>query len=357
MWGLDTMPTVSIAMTTFNGEKYLADQLDSFLTQTRMPDELVVRDDGSTDDTLKILNNFARSAQFTVRILSRGPRLGYVENFLTTAAACQSEYIAFSDQDDVWMPEKIQIGLDAMLRHHSLMSMHTSIVTDENLIPIAIAKQGIKQSMTYDPGELNPHENGWGHQIMFRHDVLKTVPAENRPLSPRGKQLPHDIWVYVLASALGRVSHIDEPLCKYRQHSDNTDGANLTGLRTRISNAISVPIYRYEYRYRFCEAMRLVFKKAEASAVNDDEKLLYRRASAIYEKRRDGTQIRIGLYRTTSFAKRVRAFLSPRRLDDHEIRKLYNVRLLADLRDILLGVLHLGRIREDPHRAFSDIPD
>lgn len=159
MWGLDTMPTVSIAMTTFNGEKYLADQLDSFLTQTRMPDELVVRDDGSTDDTLKILNNFARSAQFTVRILSGGPRLGYVENFLTTAAACRSEYIAFSDQDDVWMPEKIQIGLDAMLRHHSLMSMHTSIVTDENLKPIAIAKQGIKKSMTYDPGELNPHEN------------------------------------------------------------------------------------------------------------------------------------------------------------------------------------------------------
>ena len=92
------MATVSIALATWNGARFLRDQLASYECQTILPTELVVSDDGSTDRTLEILAEFARSATFPVR---SGERLAFVDNFFRAANACTSQFIAFSDQDDV----------------------------------------------------------------------------------------------------------------------------------------------------------------------------------------------------------------------------------------------------------------
>src|SRR4051812_17314881 len=99
---------VSIALATYNGARYLHAQLDSLLAQTLKPEELVVGDDGSNDETLTILKDFALTAPFPTRIQVNAARLGYADNFLATAARCSSPLIAFCDQDDVWMPTKLQ---------------------------------------------------------------------------------------------------------------------------------------------------------------------------------------------------------------------------------------------------------
>jgi len=100
--------TISIAICTYNGEKFLPEQLDSFLAQTRLPDEVVVCDDGSTDTTGEILENFEKAAPFPVRIVHNEQRLTYRNNFKKAMSLCQGELISFSDQDDVWMSEKLE---------------------------------------------------------------------------------------------------------------------------------------------------------------------------------------------------------------------------------------------------------
>src|SRR6478609_12105203 len=107
-------PTVSVAMATYNGAKFLQAQLDSLAAQTQLPDELVVGDDGSSDDTLAILEAFAASAPFPVRVDRNETRPDYGDNFMRTALRCTGDYIAFCDQDDVWLPEKIERCAAAM---------------------------------------------------------------------------------------------------------------------------------------------------------------------------------------------------------------------------------------------------
>ena len=94
---------ISIAMATFNGDKFIKEQLDSFAKQTITPFELVVCDDGSTDSTLGIVMNFAQSASFKVRVYQNPENLGFSNNFMKCASLCEGEWIAFSDQDDVWL--------------------------------------------------------------------------------------------------------------------------------------------------------------------------------------------------------------------------------------------------------------
>ena len=98
--------TISIAMTTYNGEKYLQEQLDSFLGQNRLPDELVVCDDGSQDRTMAILESFSSRAPFPVRIYRNSAKLGYSKNFEKAGSLCTGDIIAFSDEDDVWDAQK-----------------------------------------------------------------------------------------------------------------------------------------------------------------------------------------------------------------------------------------------------------
>ena len=121
------MKKISIAMATYNGARFLRQQLDSFARQTLLPSELVVCDDGSTDSTMTIVDAFSRSAPFPIVIVNNTVRLGYTANFLQAAQMCQGELIAFSDQDDEWLPQKLASIVraghesDALLLAHALL--------------------------------------------------------------------------------------------------------------------------------------------------------------------------------------------------------------------------------------------
>ena len=98
---------ISIAMATYNGARFVREQLDSFSAQTRLPDELVVTDDCSTDDTVRVVEEFARTAPFAVTVHRNPKNLGYAPNFEKALAMCTGDIVFLSDQDDVWFPEKI----------------------------------------------------------------------------------------------------------------------------------------------------------------------------------------------------------------------------------------------------------
>ena len=121
---------VSVAMATFNGETYLPEMLDSLASQTRPPDELVVRDDGSTDRSLDVVHDFASRAPFPVRVVPGGDRLGYAQNFVAASRACTGDLLFFADQDDSWRPEKLETVARTVSRGEVVAVFHDFALQD-----------------------------------------------------------------------------------------------------------------------------------------------------------------------------------------------------------------------------------
>ena len=111
------IPKISIALATYNGAAYLKEQLESYCSQTQLPDELVVCDDCSTDETIRILEKFIQDAPFEVQICKNQINLGVTKNFEKAVSLCTGDYIFLSDQDDIWLADKIKVLTEVLNRH------------------------------------------------------------------------------------------------------------------------------------------------------------------------------------------------------------------------------------------------
>ena len=234
---------ISVALTTYNGARHLSEQLASIAGQTLLPGELVVGDDGSTDDTLAIVRAFATRVPFPVRIVDKQERLGFSDNFLNTAEACEHEIIAFCDQDDVWMPNKLELCARRLQDDDSLIALHALTVTDEMLRPTGLHwTQGADVDRVFEPLEMDPYHEGWGNSIVFRRSLVHLIDRRLRPPQPENGALPlsHDTWIYMLAAALGRVSIIATPLILYRQHGNNVFGVTAPARLSRLASLTQV---------------------------------------------------------------------------------------------------------------------
>ena len=162
--------TVSVAMCTYNGARYLHEQLDSILTQTRVPDELIVCDDGSTDATLKILDEFNKKAQFSVKIYCNVTRLGSTKNFEKAIALCAGNVIVLSDQDDVWLPEKLERIEQAFVVHPNAGYVFSdALVVDEELRSLGYTMWG---QALFTNRERRRFETGHQIEILLKHNVV-----------------------------------------------------------------------------------------------------------------------------------------------------------------------------------------
>lgn len=215
---------VSIVMATYNGEKYLKYQLDSIIAQTYPHFELIVVDDASTDGTLEILNEYAlRDNRIT--IFSAKKNLGLVANFERGLELARGKYIALSDQDDVFQPDKIEILLCALKDHPTcdlVVSDLTLIDESGNVIADSMWNYQKLKPRAGKPFHKLVYRNfATGCAIMFRSRLLEiALPF------PRDCKV-HDWWLTVVAtsSRAGGVCLIDNKLTLYRQHSLNMIGA------------------------------------------------------------------------------------------------------------------------------------
>jgi glycosyltransferase involved in cell wall biosynthesis len=165
-----TRMKVSVALATYNGEKYLSEQLESLARQITLPDELVVADDGSGDHTCEIIEDFRMHAPFPVHVIS-GQHLGYVSNFFRAIAACRGEVIALCDQDDIWRPEKLSVCLP-YFRQNVTLVMHSARVVDAWGNPLAkrapiVAKTRELTRGIFQDGPLKSFPLGFSLLIMF----------------------------------------------------------------------------------------------------------------------------------------------------------------------------------------------
>ena len=204
---------ISIAMATYNGAKYLQDQLDSFFYQTRQPDELVVCDDGSTDDTLEILEAFGRQAPFAVHVYRNETNLGCTKNFEKAMSLCTGEIIFLSDQDDVWFCNKIDTMATTLATRQEIMVLNADLVlADDNLNPSPYTALGQSAALEYGPEHV-VH----GCSTAFRRawlDFVLPIPAV--------RAATHDGWIHGLASLLAVRMQLDIPVQYYRRHRHNT---------------------------------------------------------------------------------------------------------------------------------------
>jgi glycosyltransferase involved in cell wall biosynthesis len=214
-------------MATYNGEKYIGEQLKSLVDQIHHPTELVVGDDGSTDETIKILEEFKTRAPFPVYIHRNEFNLGYARNFLVTAKRCTGDWIAFCDQDDVWLPNKLSETAKAIeSAADACMVLQNAFLCDSAL----------KLRETKFPRSLDTGIHGRGKQYGFWvwPGFLKTVSKDmidlylDEPLPkswyPKEMELTHDKWTCVIANALGGITILGTPVCLYRRHEATVTG-------------------------------------------------------------------------------------------------------------------------------------
>lgn len=199
---------ISVAVCTYNGEKFIREQLDSICNQTYHEIEIIICDDGSTDHTRKILEDYRRDNR--VRIEYNETNLGAYANFEKAIRLCKGEWIAVSDQDDIWLPHKIE----TLYRHigKEPLIYADSILINEQGAPIGKNISDLRNlSSNPDPRSFIFSNAVWGHALFF-HQSLKDK------IFPLPEAVAHDLWIAFVAANLGGIAYVDEPLVLYRQH-------------------------------------------------------------------------------------------------------------------------------------------
>jgi glycosyltransferase involved in cell wall biosynthesis len=225
-------PKIVILLATRNGADFLPEQLESFRAQTYDNWELLVSDDGSTDGTVEIVSNFAKTVAQRVD-MQCGPQQGFWRNFvsLVRSVAIDGDLFAYSDQDDIWHPEKLTRAAawfaarqDA---HPALYCTRTELITGDGM------------SVGFSPlfGRAPTFRNalvqniGGGNTMVFNRAALLALRAT--PVD--ADLISHDWWTYQLVTGVGGVAYYDPwPSLKYRQHGQNLVGSNI-GLRARVN--------------------------------------------------------------------------------------------------------------------------
>ncbi|WP_158600078.1 glycosyltransferase family 2 protein [Halorubrum sp. Atlit-28R] len=216
---------ISVAMCTYNGADYLSDQIESILEQSNRPSEIVVRDDGSTDGTMAILKDYAQDYPELFDVKQNEENQGIVKNFEKAIQACSGDYIALSDQDDVWNPMKIKHQASALQRSNAILACHNSSVVTKTLEPVGDLWSEVSPS--YKP-QTQPNPTKIVRELAQRNFVQgATIMFDARwtdHLLPLPEGWPHDHYLAVHAALRGGLIPIDEELIRYRQHDEQEVG-------------------------------------------------------------------------------------------------------------------------------------
>jgi glycosyltransferase involved in cell wall biosynthesis len=242
--------SVSVAMCIHQSERYLLDQLESFARQRRLPDEVVISDDGAPDRTVQELLQFARRAPFPVRHHRNSRQLGSPKNFERAISLCSGDVVFLSDADDVWHPTKIEKLLTVLQRDPRAGAVFcNSDVVDERLRPLGYT---VWDAYLFPPRQQRRVVRGAGLDVLLRHNVIGGNTLAFRSMfrdliTPIPPDWVHDQWIPLLISAVSRLRVVREQLLLYRQHRAQRTGARLTqrSLRGLVQEKRNTPADAY----------------------------------------------------------------------------------------------------------------
>ncbi len=221
--------SVSVALCSYNGSSFIKEQLLSIAGQSLLPEELVICDDASCDSTIQIVNNFSQKSPFPVKFIKNDKRIGVLANFSMATSLCQGDYIALSDQDDVWLPDKLKITLQAMQEAEKKYGSHLPMLVHSDLLVIDSAGRTLAPSfMKYI--NIKHLEDRPLNNLLVQNFVTGCTVMLNRSLLEVALPVPddaamHDWWFALVAALLGRIVFVPEATVLYRQHLSNVVGA------------------------------------------------------------------------------------------------------------------------------------
>jgi len=309
---------ISVAMATYNGERFLREQLNSLAAQARLPDELIVVDDCSADRTLEIVAEFARTAPFPVTCQRNSENLGWSENFLKAISLCNGDWIALCDQDDVWISTKLSMverQIDAESSSSEVVLwVHSARVTDASLRPSKVRYPDIHRRRVVGGRRLPIWSFYPGFALVLRADLVPLLcdGAPERGADPSVPSIPmaHDRYICEVAKSVGAVGMLPDILAAYRRHGTNAT-TTFRGGNAQIHASVGfIPLVKHSLRVgeagfyiRHSQSARCLSSICGHLAHTDKgakwrERLLS--AQAEYSAYADWTATRSHIYRETS---------------------------------------------------------
>jgi len=217
-------------MCTYNGAHYLSEQLASVVAQTRQPDELIICDDASVDETLTHLQDFTRNAPFQVSVVKNPKRLGSTKNFEHAIELCRGDVIFLCDQDDIWVETKLAVMEQQFVQKPDMDLLFTDAdLIDENGQPLGGT---MWKALRFDEASKRKTRSDSAYELLDRREVVTGATMAFRSkfkdlVLPIPEDIPliHDGWIATMISHAGKLDFIEKSLIKYRQHSSQQLGA------------------------------------------------------------------------------------------------------------------------------------
>ena len=252
---------IDILMATYNGEKYLVEQLDSIINQTYRNWNLLIRDDNSTDKTLEIIQNYHKKDKRIKILKDNKGNLGIVRNFEELLKSSESEFIMFSDQDDIWVENKLDMYLKMIekIKNKGFMIHSDAILFDKNKSNILkdtfISKKAINKGL----------ENVFFNYFVQGATILISKEIKNFILPFPKEVYLHDRYIHLISELFFERIFVNKALIYYRQHGDNQIGAKNT-VRELLSK-------RY-FDERDRQLIKVIYNKYGSLLTEDKRKLI-----------------------------------------------------------------------------------
>jgi glycosyltransferase involved in cell wall biosynthesis len=231
---------VSVAMCTYNGAKFVGEQLESVISQTRLPDEIIICDDGSSDETRRILEEFEVNSPVKVRLFLNDNNLGVAKNFAKAIELSSGDVIFLADQDDVWAPSKVAKIVGVFLATDAAMVFSNGSVIDELGKDLGYS---LWEAFGFSARRRRKWAQGAAVEILLRYNVVTGATMALRSevkewVLPIPQSWIHDGWIALVASVFFETGFVDEALIAYRQHGANQVGAERLRASGRLARAI-----------------------------------------------------------------------------------------------------------------------
>lgn len=226
------MMDYEVIIATYNGEKYIVEQLNSILNQTIAPSRIIIRDDGSTDKTREILTPFLESPDSNIKLIYDGKNLGYIKNFETLLKQCNADIVFFADQDDIWKVKKAEtlLALFQQDKNANVVFSDAELFNNKNIM-----------GALWEHIRFNPDDEPLTIAGILRNNVATGATMAARTsylinLLPFPHDIPHDYWITANAVIDQCIIACKDKLISYRQHENNQIGAQKTSLLQKIKD-------------------------------------------------------------------------------------------------------------------------
>ncbi len=230
---------IGVVIASYNGARFILEQLDSITAQTRQPDKLIIVDDHSSDKTVEIIRSFASGARFPVQLLVNGHNAGTTRAFAQAIEACDADIIAMCDQDDIWYPDRLNEVERAFESAHADLVITNAELVDENSMPLGADLFSI---IGYTSNRREIIAKGQGLPLFLVDPPYGHTMAFNSRIKSLAVPIPemcheHDTWIAVIAAIMGHVVTLPACLSGYRRHSHNASPLPEMSLRISIQQA------------------------------------------------------------------------------------------------------------------------